>query len=107
MPWPFSLCIEYVVRSFLPDGVFLPCDHGLDFLHISLLCVCVCVLCVFFPFILDIKFVRRTSRGHTGRRSHRISPPSFCRACLNFSREKDSAVPSPRRPSSRILCTNE
>ena len=23
---------EYVVRSFLPNGVFLPCDHGLDFL---------------------------------------------------------------------------
>ena len=49
-------------------------------------------MCVFFPFILDIKFVGRTSRGHTGR-SHRIShPPSFCGACLNFSREKDSAV---------------
>ncbi|CAM9120006.1 unnamed protein product, partial [Ascophyllum nodosum] len=48
--------------------------------------VCVCV-CVFFPFILDIKFVGRTSRGHTGGRSHRIShPPSFCGACLNFSR---------------------
>ena len=25
-----------------------------------------CVFCVFFPFILDIKFVRRTSRGHIG-----------------------------------------
>ena len=49
----------------------------------------VCV-CVFFPFILDIKFVGRTSRGHTGGRSHRISyPPSFCGACLNFSREKN------------------
>ena len=23
--------IEYVVRSFVPNGVFLPCDHGLDF----------------------------------------------------------------------------
>ena len=22
---------EYIVRSFLPNGVFLPCDHGLDF----------------------------------------------------------------------------
>ena len=53
---------------------------------------CVCV-CVFFPFILDIKFVERTSRCHTGGRSHRIShPPSFCGACLNFSREKDSAI---------------
>ena len=58
----------------------------------------VCV-CVFFPFILDIKFVGRTSRGHTGGRSHRIfNPPSFCGACLDFSREKDSAIPFPRRP---------
>ena len=32
---------------------------------------CVCV-CVFFPFILDIMFVGRTSRGHTEGRSHRI-----------------------------------
>ena len=68
---------------------------------------CVCV-CVFFPFILDIKFVGRTSRGHTGGRSHRIfHPPSFCGACLNFSREKDSAIPFPRRPRSRILCTDD
>ena len=67
----------------------------------------VCV-CVFFPFILGINFVGRTSRGHTGGRSHRIShPPSFCGACLNFSREKDSAIPFPRRPCSRILCTND
>ena len=58
----------------------------------------VCV-CVFFPSILDIKFVRRTSRGHTGGRSHRIfNPPSFCGACLDFCREKDSAIPFPRRP---------
>ena len=27
----FSLYGEYIVRSFLLDGVFLPCDHGLDF----------------------------------------------------------------------------
>ena len=66
------------------------------------------VLCVSFPFILDIKFVGRTSRGHTGGRSHRIShPPSFCGACLTFSREKDSAIHFPRRPWSRILCTND
>ena len=32
----FSLYRVYVVRSFLLDGVFLPCDHGLDFLHTSL-----------------------------------------------------------------------
>ena len=29
----FSLYGEYVVRFFLPNGGFLPCDHGLDFLH--------------------------------------------------------------------------
>ena len=60
---------------------------------------CVYIMCVFFPFILDIEFVGRTSRGHTRGRAHMIShPPSFCGACLNFSREKDSAVPFPRRP---------
>ena len=26
----FSLYGKYVVRSFLPNCVFLPCDHGLD-----------------------------------------------------------------------------
>ena len=35
--------------------------------------------------------------GNTGGRSHRIfHPPSFCGACLNISREKDSAIPFPR-----------
>ena len=35
-------------------------------------------VCLFFPFILDIKFVERTSRGHTGGRSDRVShPPSL------------------------------
>ena len=54
------------------------------------------VVVVFFTFVLDIKFVGCTSRGHTGGRSHRIShPPSFCGACLHFSREKHSAVPFP------------
>ena len=37
-------------------------------IHIFL-CIVWCV-CVFFPFILDIN--GRTSRGHTGGRSHRI-----------------------------------
>ena len=65
-------------------------------------------MCVFFPFILDIKFVGRTSRGHTGGRSHRIShPPSFCGACLNFSREKDSAFLSLVNREVDFLCTND
>ena len=44
VPLPFYLSLfctitvflvngEYIVRFFLPDGVFLPRDHGLDFLH--------------------------------------------------------------------------
>ena len=83
----------------VPAGVTQKEGHTGFLIHLpSAVCVCVC-LCVFFPFILDIKFVGRTSRGHTGGRSHRIShPPSFCGACLNFSREKDSAIPFPRRP---------
>ena len=45
----------------------------------------VCFVCVFFPSILDIKFVGRTSRGHTGGRLHRIfNPPSFCGGALIF-----------------------
>ena len=31
----FSLYGEYVVRFFVPDGVFPPCDHGLDFFYTS------------------------------------------------------------------------
>ena len=59
--------------------------------------VSVCV-CAFFPFILGVMTVGRTSRGYTGGRSHEIAqPPSFRGACLDFSREKDSAVPFPRR----------
>ena len=30
-----------------------------------------CVCFFFFPFILDVKFVGCTSRGHTGERPHR------------------------------------
>ena len=58
----------------------------------------VCV-CVFFPSILDIKFVGRT-RGVTQEEGHTriFNPPSFCGACLDFCREKDSAIPFPRRP---------
>ena len=49
------------------------------------MCVCVCVV---IPFILDVTALRTHQPG-----SHRISHiPSFCGACLNFSREKDSAV---------------
>ena len=85
--------LEYVVlaikyRSF--TGTSRSCAHRWS-------------VCVFssHPCILDVQFVGCTSRGgHTGGRSHiTIShPPTFCGACLYFSREKDSAVPFPRRP---------
>ena len=56
-------------------------------------------VCIAIPFILDVRLVDApASRGHTGGKSHRIYPLSFCDACLNFYREKDSAVPFPRRP---------
>ena len=49
---------------------------------------------VFFPFILDVKFVGCTSRGHTGGRSHRRKvtqdfSSTFLLRCmpLFFSRE--------------------
>ena len=77
----------------VPAGVTQEEGHTGFLIHL-LSAVCVCV---FFPFILDIN--GRTSRGHTGGRSHRIfNPPSFCGACLDFCREKDSAIPFPRRP---------
>ena len=34
VPFPLSFCMESTsVRFSLPNGVYLPCDHGLDFLH--------------------------------------------------------------------------
>ena len=71
-------------------------------LRFSIVCVC-----VFFPFILDIN--GRTSRGHTGGRSHRIShPPSFCGTCLNFfSREGFSHSFPSSTVKSNFMCTND
>ena len=51
-------------------------------------------VCVFFPFILDIKFVVYEPGSHRKGHTHQ---PSLCGACLYFSREKGSAVPFPRR----------
>ena len=45
--------------------------------------MCVFCVCVFFPFILDIKFVGRTSRGHTGFLIHL---PSAVRALIFLAR---------------------
>ena len=89
---PQVTIVHYIFRSILHGGSTRNSSQRGN------VCVVVCV-CVFFPFVLDIKFVGRTSQGHTGGRSHRIfHPPSFCGACLNFTREKDSAIPFSRRP---------
>ena len=101
--------IMRVTTSFVPSttttGIQQPqtsnsSDFTSELLLVHTFSVWSLCVCVFFPFILDIKFVGRTSRGHTGGRSHHrvFHPPSFCGACLNFSREKDSAFPFPRRP---------
>ena len=93
-----NTCFHKCIESWINDKevhMVIEKSSGLQYSIMVIMCLCVFV---FFPFILDIKFVGRTSRGHTGGRSHRIShPPSFCGACLNFSREKDSAMPFPRR----------
>ena len=69
------LFVWIIRRTFFPCGwCFLLVTPGW-ILDISLLFQSInthIVLCVFFPFILDIKkFVGRTSRGHTAGRSHR------------------------------------
>ena len=76
----------YRVTQLRTDGVHYRESVVSEHKHCSVLLLYIlCILCVSFPSILDIKFVGRTSRGHTGGRSHRIShPPSFCGACLHF-----------------------
>ena len=106
----FFLLLAFNVRSLSDDKLYIYNNKWVYswFQYVYDLLAWQQCVCVFFPSILDIKFVGRTSRGHTGGRSHRIfNPPSFCGACLDFCREKDSAIPFPRRPWSRILCTNE
>ena len=46
------------------------CFFSLVFCPLLLVCVCVCV---FFPLILDIKFVGRKEEGHTGFLIHLLS----------------------------------
>ena len=68
--------------------------------------VCVGVLCVCCrPVYSGRQTCGRTSRGHTGGRSHRIYPPSFYGACLDFHHEKNSVVSFPRRLYNSIFST--
>ena len=73
------------------------------------LCVCVCFLPIHSGHQVPWTYQPGSHRRKvTQKEGHRIShPPSFCGACLNFPREKDSAIHFPRRLWSRILCTND
>ena len=63
--------------------------------------VCVCAV---FSFILDVRLAD-VPAGVTQKEGHMefLIHLSSAGACLIFSREKDSAVPFPRLPFSRIL----
>ena len=61
--------------------------------------VCVCLLCVVIPFILDVRLVDAPPAGsHRRKVTQDLSAFLLRCACHNFSPEKDSAVPFPRRP---------
>ena len=62
---------------------------------------------IVIPFILDVSLVDAPAgvtqeEGQTG-----FLRLPFCGACLNFSREKNSAIPFPRRPWSRSLSAGD
>ena len=58
-------------------------------------CVYVAIPCTPDVRFVDVPAETTHEEGHTGFLHFH---PSFCGACLNFSREKNSAVPFPRRP---------
>ena len=63
---------------------------------VQLQCVCVFSSHSFWTSSsLDVPAGVTQEEGHMPRISH---PPSFCGACINFSQEKDPAIPFPRRP---------
>ena len=70
--------------------------------------MCVCVCSVAMPFILDVWLVDKPA-GVTQEERHTgfLHLPSAVPALLFIARRVQSFVPFPRRPSSRILCTNE
>ena len=63
-------------------------------------------VCVFFPFIIDVKFVGCISRGHTGGRSHRIShPPSAVHAFIFLAKRIQPFISLVDREVDFFLCT--
>ena len=53
-------------------------------------------VCVFFPFILDIKFVGRISRGHTQEEGHTLLHTFKCCCTLLENRVDVSFIAEPR-----------
>ena len=70
--------------------------------------LCVCVLC-FLPiyFGRQVRWMYQPGSHRRKVTQDFSSAFLFCGPCLYFSREKDSAIPFPRRPWSRILCAND
>ena len=64
-------------------------------------------VCAVIPFILDVRRVDAPAGVTQQEEGHTEFFSPFWGACINFNREKDSAIPFPRRPSSRILCAHE
>ena len=97
------LCVSFFRRSwtrvtvYRKYQIYVTVSIALSATEELLVCVCVCV------FSSHSFWTSRSLDVTVGvtqdERSHRISrPPSFCGARLYFSREKDSAIPFPRRP---------
>ena len=80
----YSVCVCVFIK------LHITAQSGLVILAI-LLCVCLCC----HPIYSGRQIFGRTSRGHTGGRSHRIFPPSFCGACLNFLSREGFSRPFP------------
>ena len=59
-----------------------------------------CCVCCHPIVILDVRLFLDVPAKVTQEEGYTVflHLPSSCGACLNFSREKDSAVPFPRRP---------
>ena len=71
----------------LDSAVVLSQEHG------GRVCVCVCFLPIHSGHQVHWTYQPGSHRRKVTQDSH---PPSFCGACLNFSREKNSAIPFPR-----------
>ena len=92
-----------LIRNLMTTHTYCTCTYSSTGTFVLLyictmnVCVCVCVF-FFFPFILDVRLVD-VPAGVTQEEVQDCSShfPSAVLALI-FSREKDSAVPFPRRP---------